>query len=90
MVGGDAISIQEARRKTHRGRKEEGEAVKPGGVGGGGGDPQRCCGADFHLFFPTSHVAGSEFPAQTALPNRMKEQVRQPLELLLSLLPRQA
>ena len=33
MGGGDAISVQEVRRKTHRGRKEEGgEAVKPGGV----------------------------------------------------------
>jgi hypothetical protein len=32
--GGDAISIQEARRKTHRGRKEEGgETVKAGGRG---------------------------------------------------------
>src|ERR1035438_6998344 len=36
MVGGDAISVQEARRKTHRGRKEEGgETVRTGGVGGG-------------------------------------------------------
>ena len=36
MGGGDAVSVQEVRRKTHRGRKEEGgETVKPGGVGGG-------------------------------------------------------
>src|ERR1039457_5943259 len=28
--GGDAVSVQEVRRKTHRGRKEEGgETVKP-------------------------------------------------------------
>ena len=38
MGGGDAVSVQEVRRKTHRGRKEEGgETVKPGAVGGGGG-----------------------------------------------------
>jgi hypothetical protein len=38
MVGGDAISIQEARRKTHRGRKKEGgetvrRAVWVGAIG---------------------------------------------------------
>ena len=31
MGGGEAISVQEVRRKTHRGRKEEGgETVKSG------------------------------------------------------------
>jgi len=34
MGGGDAISVQELRRKTHKGRKEEdGERVKMGGYG---------------------------------------------------------
>ena len=45
MGGGDAISIQEVRRKTHRCRKEEGgETVKAGAVGGSGG----VCGAEFY------------------------------------------
>jgi hypothetical protein len=40
MGGGDAISVQEVRRKTNRGRKEEGgEAVRTG-VDVGGGDDQ--------------------------------------------------
>ena len=49
MGGGDAISVQEVRRKTHRGRKEEGsETVKAGAVGGGADSlsvsesPKRC------------------------------------------------
>jgi hypothetical protein len=32
LGGGDAVSVQEVRRKTHRGRKEEGgETVRTGG-----------------------------------------------------------
>ena len=50
MGGGDAISVQEVRRKTHRGRKEEGdETVRTGLVRVVGADslsvsesPKRC------------------------------------------------
>lgn len=35
MGGGDAVSVQAQGRENDRGGKEEGEAVKMGGVGGG-------------------------------------------------------
>ena len=56
MVGGDAISVQEVRRKTHRGRKEEGdETVRTGlvrVVGAGCGGYWGRYGAILRLLWP--------------------------------------
>jgi hypothetical protein len=59
MGGGDAVSIQEARRKTHRGRKEEGgETVKAGAVRGGG---MRCVHGSGAILMLLCGVGGEGF-----------------------------